>query len=328
MSSSSTSLTGASSERETPGDGAIPSKTTSRRRGGLRRDFTPTADHIIRLAHSGFLKVHEARRLISCGNAAFYRRMAELGLPLHGGAKGLRSPIPAEAGDPSRPAAGRTTAPRDSGAGLSSLPNTGHLNPAALPQDGAAGSFPTEIAIPRQRAGVASATAQQGIAPGRVNPASSRKSQTAGVAGAPCASSERIHRGGAGNFRVFTAEEDALIRRVAAGEVPRDRACRELRTTYTKLLARLRDLGCEVKQYVRHKPTPLADCPPGWIPIAHGGAGIWREYEGSPVSIEEARALSERGLGTMAQKRIDGGFDLLFRARHPTVSREDTWQRT
>ena len=51
----------------------------------------------------------------------------------------------------------------------------------------------------------------------------------------------------------------------------------------------------------------------GWIPIAFGADGKWREYDGAPISIDAARAAVDAGRATMAQRRIDGGFDLLFR---------------
>jgi hypothetical protein len=94
------------------------------------------------------------------------------------------------------------------------------------------------------------------------------------------------------------------------------------------MIARLRELGCDVKPYRRHKPKPMPNCPPGWFAIAHGLHGKWRLYDGAPFSIAEAREFAERGLGTMAQKRVDGAFDLLFRATHPTIPREDPWPTT
>ncbi len=118
--------------------------------------------------------------------------------------------------------------------------------------------------------------------------------------------------------RRFTAEEDDLIRRCHDGEFKVDRIIRKLRTSPASYYRRVRELGLHMRvKRACHAPDPMGDLPKpkeGWIPIAHGRDGRWREYEGSPVSLAVARAAVEAGRATTAQVRIDGGFDLLFRA--------------
>lgn len=119
---------------------------------------------------------------------------------------------------------------------------------------------------------------------------------------------------GRGHPRRFTAAEDAIVRDAAAGRIGRAHAAKLLRTNYRTLALRIAALGEPVRHYKPGpKPSPLSDCPRGWFPIAHGGCGKWREYEGTPISIEAARAAVDAGMAAMAQKRVDGSFDLLFR---------------
>jgi hypothetical protein len=115
---------------------------------------------------------------------------------------------------------------------------------------------------------------------------------------------------------VFNAEERALLARVASGEVGRHAASRELRTNYTTLQAYLRESGLPIRAYRRHAPDPImpaSETPAGWFPIAHGNSGRWHEYDGTPIGIEAAQKAVADGAGMMAQRRIDGEFDLMFR---------------
>lgn len=53
----------------------------------------------------------------------------------------------------------------------------------------------------------------------------------------------------------------------------------------------------------------------GWVPIAHKADRKWRPYDGAPVTIIEAQDMVQAGIATTAQRRVDGGFDLLVRMR-------------
>jgi hypothetical protein len=130
-----------------------------------------------------------------------------------------------------------------------------------------------------------------------------------------------------GRKREFTAAEDDVIRDAVAGRIRVDDAIAKLGTGAVTFYRRADELGLATRKH-RASETRIAGCPPGWFPIAHGGQGKWRPYDGSPVSIEDARAYVARGLGTMAQKRVDGAFDLLFRAHHPATQREPSCPTT
>ncbi len=110
--------------------------------------------------------------------------------------------------------------------------------------------------------------------------------------------------------REFTADEDEIIRAACAGKTRIDDAQRRLKAGPDTFYRRALELGLPVKRVPR---VTIPDCPPGWFPIAHGGQGKWRLYEGSPVTLDAARAAVAAGRATMAQRRIDGGFDLMFR---------------
>lgn len=123
----------------------------------------------------------------------------------------------------------------------------------------------------------------------------------------------RAH-GGGGSKRVFTAAEREIIQKAARGEMSRDDARRELRTNHRTLVTALAEFGAQAKIYQRRSPMqPAPKGSPAWIPIAHGCSGKWRPYDGAPVTIEAARIAVDAGCATMAQRRIDGEFDLLFR---------------
>lgn len=133
--------------------------------------------------------------------------------------------------------------------------------------------------------------------------------------GGSLAKGGRAHGGGA-QRRVFNAAEREIIRQAAHGEISREDARHRLSTNHRTLMAAMAEFGATVKSHKRKEAKVITrepGAPRGWIPIAHGGQGKWREYDGSPVSLDEARAAVAAGRATMAQRRIDGEFDLLFK---------------
>lgn len=123
--------------------------------------------------------------------------------------------------------------------------------------------------------------------------------------------------------RVFTEDEDDVIRASRAGKIRVDAAITQLKTSPASFYRRMAELGLQKLEYsTKRSPLPVsktgeepARAAHGWIPIAHGGMGKWREYEGTPISIDAAHAAVAAGRGSMAQRRIDGEFDLLFKSR-------------
>ena len=118
--------------------------------------------------------------------------------------------------------------------------------------------------------------------------------------------------------RQWTEEENNALRAVAAGKMPLRRFCAERCIPLETARYRMGRIGLAAPRKDRaHAPgVEIAEIPrpsDGWIPIAHGNNGKWREYEGAPIGITAARIAVSAGRATMAQRRIDGGFDLLFR---------------
>ncbi|MFY8047910.1 MAG: hypothetical protein ACOVNS_03740 [Erythrobacter sp.] len=116
--------------------------------------------------------------------------------------------------------------------------------------------------------------------------------------------------------RQFTAEQDALLRAVHDGRMTQYALVKQLRISAETLRARAAELGLPPllpgERAAQSNARP-ADCPPGWFPIAHGADGRWREFEGTPLTIVAAQSLVAAGRAHMAQRRIDGGFDLLVK---------------
>lgn len=117
-----------------------------------------------------------------------------------------------------------------------------------------------------------------------------------------------------GHVRRFTEAEDELLRRFFAREISYAEVIRALKAGPDTLYRRMTELGLPHGYKSRGSQTTHPRPSDGWVPIAFGFQGKWRLYEGSPITIDAARAAVDAGKATMAQKRIDGGYDLLFRA--------------
>ncbi len=121
--------------------------------------------------------------------------------------------------------------------------------------------------------------------------------------------------------RVWTEADMEAMRAIARGEGTIGDYARKSGIPRSTLGRKIEDLGLRRQCKPRPAPVFAAPEPPpeppkrgdGWIPIAHGNNGKWREYEGAPISIVAARMAVSAGRATMAQRRIDGAFDLLFR---------------
>jgi hypothetical protein len=131
------------------------------------------------------------------------------------------------------------------------------------------------------------------------------------------------------DYREFSAEDDAVIHCIADGVISATEASTRLRTGYRQVMQRMHDLGLctnappprtsqakrakHARQYRQDAPQPPAAPRDGWVPIAHKAGKYWRELDGASITIEAARAATADGRGTMAHKRVDGGWDLLFK---------------
>lgn len=118
------------------------------------------------------------------------------------------------------------------------------------------------------------------------------------------------------NKRIFTEDEDKIIRACQRGEVAVLDVLLQLRTSNETMYRRMAELGLPARTRKKPNPKPpseLANVGPGWVPIAHGNSGRWKEYAGTPIGVRAAKAAVDAGRAVMAQRRIDGGFDLLFR---------------
>ena len=128
--------------------------------------------------------------------------------------------------------------------------------------------------------------------------------------------------------RDWTAEDDAVIHCVAAGVISATEASTRLKTGYRQVMLRMHALGLctnpppplpirrrekHVRQYRQDAPQPPVTVADKFVPIAHKAGRFWKELAGAPITIEAARAAVAAGRGTMAQRRCDGGWDLLFK---------------
>lgn len=116
--------------------------------------------------------------------------------------------------------------------------------------------------------------------------------------------------------RIFTEAEDEIIRACQRGEVAVVDVCRQLRTCNETMYRRMAELGLPAR--IRKKPTPkppseLANVGEGWVPIAHKADRFWRPLDGAPLDVRAARLAVAAGRAVTAQRRVDGGFDLLVR---------------
>lgn len=112
----------------------------------------------------------------------------------------------------------------------------------------------------------------------------------------------------------WTPEADEMMRRVYRREISVAAACAELGVTANMIYYRAQRLNLSLSRAPRTEtPQPLPDPRDGWIPIAHKADRHWRPIDGAPITIEAARAAVYAGRATMAHRRVDGGFDLLFR---------------
>lgn len=116
--------------------------------------------------------------------------------------------------------------------------------------------------------------------------------------------------------RIFTEAEDEIIRACHRGEVAVVDALLELHTSNETMYRRMAELGLPARTRKKPGPKPpseLANVGPGWVPIAHKAGKFWRPLDGAPLDLRAARLAVAAGRAVTAQRRVDGGFDLLFR---------------
>ena len=146
--------------------------------------------------------------------------------------------------------------------------------------------------------------------------------------------------GGRGNKREWTAEEDDLIRRVIDKRMSVENARLLIGCGREQVHRRMGDLPRKPIPADAGDPSAAApqrttrparvgpsspNCAPaveagaasspasGWTVIATRGERSWVMHPDAPVLIEDARRLVEQGRAITAQRRVPGGFELLFR---------------
>jgi len=118
---------------------------------------------------------------------------------------------------------------------------------------------------------------------------------------------------------MFTADQDLLLRRVYRGEISMVEACEVIGCGAETARRRVLELGLSLSVGRPSRATPktitgLPKATDGWVAIAHKSDRHWKELSGAPLTIHEARTAEGAGVGTMAHRRVDGGWDLLFKA--------------
>ena len=115
----------------------------------------------------------------------------------------------------------------------------------------------------------------------------------------------------------WTPEQDAVLSRIAAGEISVTEARAIIGVGYDAVHYRMTRLGLRVPQKKARKELPpvAITAADGWVPIAHKSDRYWTPLEGAPMPPSVARAMAEAGRAFLAHRRVDGGFDLLVRMR-------------
>ena len=117
----------------------------------------------------------------------------------------------------------------------------------------------------------------------------------------------------------WSPEHDALVRLMVEGTISTGEAARRVGVSAVSIRYRARRLGlvkAPLPALKGHEELPeRLTAAHGWVPIAHKAHAKWRLYDGAPVTIDEAQGMVEAGIATTAQRRVDGGFDLLVRMR-------------
>ena len=117
----------------------------------------------------------------------------------------------------------------------------------------------------------------------------------------------------------WSPEHDALVHLMIEGVISTGEAARRVGVSAVSIRYRARRLGlvkAPLPALKGHEELPERLTPAhGWVPIAHKADRKWRLYDGAPVTIIEAQDMVQAGIATTAQRRVDGGFDLLVRMR-------------
>lgn len=113
-------------------------------------------------------------------------------------------------------------------------------------------------------------------------------------------------------------EHDALVHLMIEGVISTGEAARRVGVSAVSIRYRARRLGlvkAPLPPLKGHELPERLTPAHGWVPIAHKADRKWRPYDGAPVTIIEAQDMVQAGIATTAQRRVDGGFDLLVRMR-------------
>lgn len=119
-------------------------------------------------------------------------------------------------------------------------------------------------------------------------------------------------------YHAWTASDDAIVKQWVDGLTACARAAAAVGVSVPAIRFRARRLGLlDQKRPPRkaHKPVEMPRPSDGWVAVAHKAELRWVPLDGAPMTIEEAQAMHDAGLAFLAQRRVDGGFDLVVRVR-------------
>jgi len=123
----------------------------------------------------------------------------------------------------------------------------------------------------------------------------------------------------------FTPGDLDTLRRCVAGEITLTACALIVGTSRDSCIYRMQREGMglppnsrklrEARKHKKEAPQTLPCSGDEWLPIAHKADRKWVPLAGAPVTPHEAARMRDAGLAHTAQRRVDGGFDLLVKMR-------------
>jgi len=112
---------------------------------------------------------------------------------------------------------------------------------------------------------------------------------------------------------IWTEQDRPALLAYRDGKTTLTTLCRDLHTSAGAIRKAVKDMNIVLPEAPKpardHAAEPMVKGV--WFAIAHKERSDWVQLDGAPMSIDEAQSMRDAGLLLMAQKRVNGGFDLM-----------------